>query len=153
MLEGIKKIFRDAVETDASKKADKEQELRVATCVLLVEAAMADHQLSGEESRKIFEVLKGQFNLSDEGVTELVQIATDEHARATDLWAFTRQINEALSREEKFEVMEMVWRVIYADGTMDKFEDYVAKRLHRLLRIDHPTFIQIKLKVKGEIEN
>ena len=28
-----------------------------------------------------------------------------------------------------------------------------APRLHRLLRIDHPTFIALKLKVKSELEN
>ena len=36
---------------------------------------------------------------------------------------------------------------------MDKFEDYMTKKLHRLLRIDHATFIAAKLKVKREIED
>jgi uncharacterized tellurite resistance protein B-like protein len=152
MLDSLRRIFG----ADSEKRepfAKTEAELRMATCALLVETAMADDNLSPEEFQKIVQVLKGRFDLTDAGVHELIEAAREEHRKSTDVWSFASQVNEALTREQKFEVMEMIWKVVYADGTMDKFEDYMAKKLHRLLRIDHPTFIALKLKVKSELEN
>jgi len=152
MLDSLRRIFgADSEKMEPSAKT--EAELRMATCALLVETAMADDNLSPEEFQKIVQVLKGRFDLTDAGVHELIEAAREEHRKSTDVWSFASQVNEALTREQKFEVMEMIWKVVYADGTMDKFEDYMAKKLHRLLRIDHPTFIALKLKVKSELEN
>ncbi|MFQ5691563.1 MAG: TerB family tellurite resistance protein [Nitrospinota bacterium] len=151
MLESLKKVFVGAGGARPPKGGGGKEDLRVATCALLLEAALANDEMSADEFQKIVEVLKDRFGLTDPAVNDLVETAKEEHARSTDLWSFAQQVNQALTREQKFEVMEMVWRVIYADGTMDQFEDYVAQRLHRLLRIDHKTFIALKLKVKSEM--
>ena len=152
MLDSLRRIFGadpQKAETSAKTKA----ELHMATCALLVETAMADDNLSPEEFQKIVQVLKGRFNLTVAGVHDLIEAAREAHRKSTDVWSFANQVNEALTQKQKFEVMEMIWKVVYADGTMDKFEDYMTKKLHRLLRIDHPTFIALKLKVKSELEN
>ena len=151
MLDTLRRIFgADSEKREPSAKA--EAELRMATCGLLVETAMADDNLSSEEFQKIVQVLKGRFDLTDAGVHDLVEAAREARRKSTDVWSFAAQMNEALTRERKFEVMEMIWKVVYADGTMDKFEDYMTKKLNRLLRIDHKTFIALKLKVKSELE-
>ena len=46
--------------------------------------------------------------------------------------------------------MEGVWRLIYADGTLDKFEDSIARQLATLLRLSHREAIACKLLVLGE---
>lgn len=154
MLETLKRALRSATGGgDSSKPAGREDELRLATCALLIETAMADDDLSEEEFDKIVQVMRERFELDDGAIHALIETAKEEHRKATDVWSFANQINETLTRGQKIEVMEMIWRVVYADGTMDKFEDYMTKKLHRLLRIDHATFIAAKLKVKHEIED
>jgi uncharacterized tellurite resistance protein B-like protein len=49
--------------------------------------------------------------------------------------------------------MEGVWRVIYADGTLDKFEDALARQLATLLRLDHQDVIERKMKVLNEVRS
>jgi uncharacterized tellurite resistance protein B-like protein len=44
----------------------------------------------------------------------------------------------------------MVWRVVYADGKVDKYEEYLMRKLSFLLNIDHRKMIEAKLKVKYE---
>jgi uncharacterized tellurite resistance protein B-like protein len=44
--------------------------------------------------------------------------------------------------------MEMIWEAIYSDGTLDKYENYIAHKLRHLLNLDHTKFIDFKLKVK-----
>ncbi len=131
-------------------KEDKEIKLKTATCVILLEAATADDTFSEEEQKKVIEILKTRFRMSDEEVKELIDESDTARAEATDLWYFTNLINENLDNEEKYELMELVWEVIYSDGTLDKFENYVAHKLFNMLRIDHSKFIELKLKVKNE---
>jgi len=150
MLGVFKNIF------DGSNKeqndGDRELKLRVATCVLLLEAATADSNFSSEEQEKIIQVLKSRFQMDDTSVKELIDKSTMEKKNSTDLWYFTNLINENLDNEEKYDLMELVWEVIYSDGTLDKFENYIAHKLLNMLNLDHSRFIELKMKVKNEVE-
>jgi uncharacterized tellurite resistance protein B-like protein len=151
MLGVFKKIF------DAPKKQESAQErvekLEVATSVILLEAATADSHFSEEEQQKIIEILKSRFHMNEESVKELIEKSEHEREESTDLWYFTNILNENLSTEEKYNLMEQVWEVIYSDGTLDKFENYVARKLLNMLNLDHSKFIELKMKVKGELES
>ena len=74
-----------------------------------------------------------------------------ERDQSTDLWYFTKIINENLSNDEKYSLMEQVWEVIYSDGTLDKFENYIAHKLLNMLNLDHSKFIDLKMKVKSDL--
>ena len=131
---------------------DRELKLRVATCVLLLEAATADSNFSSEEQEKIIQILKSRFQMDDTSVKELIDKSTMEKKNSTDLWYFTSLINENLDNEEKYDLMELVWEVIYSDGTIDKFENYIAHKLLNMHNLDHSRFIELKMKVKNEVE-
>ena len=150
MLGVFKNIF------DGSNKeqndGDRELKLRVATCVLLLEAATADSNFSSEEQEKIIQILKSRLQMDDTSVKELIDKSTMGKKNSTDLWYFTNLINENLDNEEKYDLMELVWEVIYSDGTLDKFENYIAHKLLNMLNLDHSRFIELKMTVKNEVE-
>ncbi|MGB3729095.1 MAG: TerB family tellurite resistance protein [Thermodesulfobacteriota bacterium] len=150
MLGAFKKIFNGS-RKEASAE-DRELKLKVATSVILLEAATADSNFSVEEQEKIVEILKSRFQMSDESVKELIDESENERKNSTGLWYFTNIINENLNNEEKYNLMELVWEVIYSDGTLDKFENYIAHKLLKMLNIDHSKFIELKMKVKNETE-
>jgi uncharacterized tellurite resistance protein B-like protein len=50
--------------------------------------------------------------------------------------------------EEKLQIIENVWRIAYADGRLDKHEDYLVHKLATLLRLSHKQLIEAKLKAK-----
>ncbi|MEQ9619432.1 MAG: TerB family tellurite resistance protein [Deltaproteobacteria bacterium] len=151
MLSVFKKFF-DGSSGNAGgmEKEDRGAKLRTATCVLLLEAATADNNFSPEEQKKVIEILQKRFQMSDTEVGELIDESKKAREDATDLWYFTNLINESLTKEEKYDLMELVWEVIYSDGTLDKFENYIAHKLFNMLRIDHSKFIELKMKVKNE---
>lgn len=151
MLGVFKKLFQESDEPDSALRGDRDLKLKTATCVVLLEAATADDNFSEEEQGKVIEILKTRFQMTDEAVQELITESKKVRKDATDLWYFTNLINENLSTEEKYDLMEQVWEVIYSDGTLDKFENYVAHKLFNMLRIDHSKFIELKLKVKNEL--
>ena len=150
MLGTFKKIFDGSPKQESAE--DKELKLKVATSVILLEAATADSHFSTEEQDKIIEILKNRFRMDDEAVKELIDESEHEREESTDLWHFTNLINENLNKDEKYSLMEEVWEVIYSDGTLDKFENYIAHKLLNMLNLDHSKFIELKMKVKNETQ-
>ena len=118
----------------------------------MLEAATADDTFSDTEQKKVIEILKSRFGMTDEAVKELIDESKRARQNEADMWYFTNLINQNLSNEEKYELMEEVWEVIYSDGTLGEFENYVAQKLYRMLNIDHSKFIELKMKVKNEIQ-
>ena len=150
MLGVFKKIFDGSGKKRAISPEEKELRLRTATCVLLLEAATADHNFSPEEQEKVIGILKSKYDMTDQAVRELIEESERAREDATDLWYFTNMINENMDNDEKYRLMELVWEVIYSDGTLDKFENYIAHKLQNMLNLDHSTYIEIKMKVKNE---
>jgi uncharacterized tellurite resistance protein B-like protein len=149
MLGLFKRVFNQTAQSSTFEE-DSQERLAIATCVVLLEAATADSQFSEQESRRIISILQDRFQMTDSSVNELIEASKREREDSPGLWHFTNRINETLSIEEKYELMEMVWRVIYSDGTLDSFENYVAHKLLNLLNLDHSKFIELKLKVKND---
>ena len=149
MLDIFKRIFEEDQESAIREhKIDKQGKLKIAACVILLEAVTADSILSDQELHMIIDLLKTKYNMTDEQVNELIETSKKERESSTDLWYFTNLINENLSIDEKYDLMEMIWEVIYSDGTLDKYENYIAHKLLNLLNLDRSKFIQLKLKVK-----
>ena len=147
MVRKILKLLQSEQSPVASQRFTRVQ---VATCALLLEVAHSDGRYHVTEARLVHDLLSGMFSLPADAIAELVELARDHQQNSTDLFQFAREINAHFSPEEKLAVMEGVWRIIYADGTLDKFEDALARQLALLLRLSHREAIACKIKVLEE---
>ena len=150
MIGVMKKFFQQDATPDKVeiKEEDRAERIQVATCALLLEVANSDDEFSDIERDNIIQILEKDFKLSDEYAKELMELSDKEREESIDLWHFTNLINEHYSIEEKIKIIEMVWKVIYADGKMDKHEDHLAHKLSNLLKLTHKQLIDAKLKVR-----
>jgi len=148
MLHIVKRFF-SKIEKDSPKTTDQatDHDLRVATCALLVEIARIDQEFTREEMETLISILKEKYGLAKEHADALIQEAEKELEESVDLWQFARLINENYSNEEKIEIVETLWRIVYVDGKMDKYEHYLMNKLKNLLRLSHDQLIDAKLKV------
>ena len=137
--------FNDIARRAARRKT--EHDLRVATCALLLEMAHIDETFTQEELETILTILKEKYGLSQEHADALVAEADKELAESVDLWRFARLINENYTIDEKLEIIEILWQMVYVDGKMDKYEHYLMNKLKNLLRLSHDQLIDVKLKV------
>jgi len=131
--------------------ADHEKRVQVAACVLLLEAAHSDYECTDAELAHVLETMKTRFDISGDYARELVDLAREEREHNVDLFAFTRQVNEKFSREEKLEVLEAVWRIIHMDGKLSKYEDHYVRKLTGLLRLYHEDMIETKIRAREHI--
>jgi len=149
MIDLVKKFFSKRSHDDSShQRRQRPHDIRIATCALLLEMSNIDGEFSALERESITSILKRNFDLSDEHATAILEASNEELKGSIDIWQFTNCINQNYSIEEKIRVVEMVWDVVYADGRLDKHEDYLVHKLATLLRLTHKQLIDAKLKVK-----
>lgn len=130
--------------------AQPHERIHVATAALLLEMAHTDEEFHQMEEVLIRDILQRKFSLPQEAVSELLQLAQRERQQSLDLFQFAREINQNFSPAEKLEIMETLWRIIYADGVLDKYEDYLVRKLATLLRLSHREMIDAKLRILDE---
>ncbi len=148
MLDFINKVFGVPGEPDSTdSKQVQAHDIRIATCALFLEMAQIDGEFSEKERKRILEILKEEYDLSEEVAVELTEAAEKERKDSIDLWKFTNLINENYSEAEKIRVVEFLWKLVYADGKLEQHEDYLIHKLATLLEIRHDQLIEVKLRV------
>jgi uncharacterized tellurite resistance protein B-like protein len=153
MLDLVKRYFTKNIENGpASTRQEDTRRIMVATCALLLEIAVIDGEFSADEQKVILSILKNDYNMSDNEAASIIDAAQTEREHSIDLWRFTKLINQNFSEEERVHVIELVWKVIYADGRLDGHEDHLVHGLAVLLRLSHSQLIEAKLRVKGTMQ-
>jgi uncharacterized tellurite resistance protein B-like protein len=127
-------------------------DIRVATCAVFLELASIDDEFSEEERQQILSMMQDEYGVSREHAVALAEAANRQLAESIDVWQFTNQINESYTEDEKMRVVELLWRLVYADGKLDAHEDYLMHKLGKLLRLQHKQLIAAKLRVLHEDE-
>ena len=133
-----------------SNKYSSETQLQVATCALFLEIANSDDDFSIEEKTFIEETMRDKFNLDDELVEELLALATQQTEESVSLYEFTDIINKSYGRDAKLIIIKYLWRLVYADGKLDKYEEYFMRTISKNLHLEHSDMIAAKLEAKEE---
>lgn len=133
---------------EEESKDDLEKKLKVAACVLILEIAKSDYEFSGRERKAVHDILKNNLEVAEEEIEDILRIAEQERSENVDLYEYTRLINQNYSFEDKQQLVEMFWKIIYADGILDQYEDHLVHKLTGLLHLTHEDLIAAKLKQK-----
>ncbi len=143
MLEGIKAFFSEVFEqTDVDvEKTDPKQ---LAAAALMIEIATIDEHFDATEIQALVKELQRQFGLDSETLHQLIDIARKESDQSTSLYQFTRCVNDEFSHQEKFDLLIGMWRIAYADNNLDKYEEYMVRRVTDLIHVSHGDFIRAK---------
>jgi uncharacterized tellurite resistance protein B-like protein len=135
-----------------SAQGDGEQHTtQLAAAILLIEVSRADFEISDDEQKVISEVLTKQFSLSTNEAEKVLKYALDEHEVYTSSHAFIRLINEELEVQSKLDLLKGLWTVAYADGVLDKYEEYHIRKIADWLYLSHSDFIRVKHQVMREL--
>ncbi len=120
---------------EPSGSGDEGDQVQLAAAALLVEAAHIDDKLDSRERAVIDGILERRFKLTPAAARQLVIAAEALRERSTQLFRFTHIINERFSLEQRIELIEMLWEVVYADGTVDALEDTLLRRVGGLIYV------------------
>ena len=117
------------------------------TALLLIEISRADTEVDDAELAMIASAIKSSSTSLDTQEIESIIVTAKRDAETTISFRdHIRQINKGFSREQKLALIEQMWRVAYADGDLDKYEEYTIRKLSDLLYVEHHEFIRAKLR-------
>jgi len=153
MIRAFQRLFESTVATAAraAEVEEREHGYHVATAALLVEVMRADYEVRADEREAVLRALDAAFDdLSPEETRDLLARAEERADDATSLYEFTQHINRQLGPEQKAHVVELLWRVAWADGDLDKYEEHLVRRIADLIHVPHSVFIRMKHKARGE---
>ena len=148
MLRALKDLF-DSIAAPTAASTTTEHTLELATAVLLVEVMRADPALGAEERLAVVEALRAHFRLADDELARLVELAEEKARGSNDFFQFTNVINDRFSHEQKVKMVEYMWQVAYADGTLDANENHLISKVAGLLHVTHGEYIAAKLHARG----
>ena len=134
MLKAIRRIFVPEGEGPAVPAHERRQ-LQLAVAVLLHEARRADPAEAGEESAAAELALAELFGL-DRG--ESAALLAQGRARAEQLTSFYAPlsiIKREFDQPERIRLVEHLWRISFADGQLNLYEDHYVRKIAHLLYV------------------
>jgi uncharacterized tellurite resistance protein B-like protein len=135
MINRIRSLFASMDSPDAPELGQGDTDKRLAAAVLLVEAAAIDGEFGDQERAAMNEILTKEFDLNGEELETLVAEAAKVQSESNQLLRFTRAIKDAYPLEERVKVIEMLWKIVYADGILHDYEANLVRRVCGLLYV------------------
>lgn len=151
MIGNLKKMFEATFGgAPAAGALARLEPIQLLTATLLIELTRADFDSSQEEVAMAKRLLAARYGLDAQAVQTLVDQATARAEQAVSLHEFTHRINQELAPEEKAHVVEMLWRLSFADERLDKHEEQLIRRVAGLLHVPDRELLRLREQVKAE---
>ena len=143
MFKKITTLF-ESLTAKESEKPDPERLSYLAATALMIELSRADNSIDQQEIQTIIAIATDTFGLSDDEAADILSEAKLKNAEAISLYEFTDTINQNFNKEQKYNLIRNIWRVAYADKTIDAHEDYLVRKIADLIYVSHADFIKAK---------
>jgi len=126
---------------------NKDNDLK-KVAALLIYAAKIDENYSEKEEKIIYQALL-KIGANDENIKKIIEEGKKIEENSNQILEFTKEVKN-MSEENKVEIIETLWRIIYSNKVADIYETSLMRRLAGLLYIDDKIMGDIKEKIKEE---
>ena len=147
MLTQLKELF--AAPESRPVPGFERRHLQVAVAALLHEARRADYHAGDDEYAVAQHALVELFGLGKE---RCVAVLEEGRARAEQLHSFyapVTVIKRDFSLEERMRLVEHLWRVAYANGKLDPYEDHYVRKIAHLLHVPNTQSMLARNRARG----
>ena len=151
MLKGIKSFFEEHLQPEITDGKANAEGIEYATAALLIELANSDFAEDPLERQLILAMLQDTFELAETDLEELVTLAESGTSDANDLYQFTSLVNDHYTNDQKILLLENFWKVAYADGRLDKYEELFIRKVAGLINLPPSEFAKTKHRVKQSL--
>ena len=136
----FKKIF--------NKKKEISNNKNILVAALLIHAAKIDENYTDAEKKIIKKALMELNSTSSDQTEDLIKLAEKKEEESNQIVEFTKEIKK-YSMEFRLKIIEVIWKIVYSDGTSDDYESNLIRRICGLLYISGKDNGIIKTKIKN----
>ena len=140
----LKNFFKKKEEKDPNNK-------NILIIALLIHAAKIDQNYTENEKKIIKNVIVDLNEINSNQADELLKLAEEKEKESNQIIGFTKEIKK-YSMEFRLKIIEMLWKIVYSDGSSDSYESNLIRRVCGLLYISDIDNGTIKLKVKNSLK-
>ena len=115
---------------------------------LLIHAARIDENYSETEKKIIKNSLMNLLNINSDEAEKLIIEAEMKEEESNQIVEFTKEVKK-YSMESRLKIIEVIWKIVYSDGTSDSYESNLIRRICGLLYVSDKDNGIIKTKVKN----
>ena len=137
----LKNFFKKKEKEDTNNK-------NVLIVALLIHAAKIDENYTEDEKKIIKKTIMELNKISSNQADEVLKLAEKKEEESNQIVEFTKEIKK-YSMEFKLKIIEIIWKIVYSDGTSDNYESNLIRRICGLLYISDKDNGIIKTNVKN----
>jgi uncharacterized tellurite resistance protein B-like protein len=123
--------------------------LQVAVAALLHEARRADYHPGDDEYAVARAALAEMFGLSGEQCDAVLGEGRARAEQLTSFYAPVSVIKRDFSLEARIRLVEHLWRVAYANGKLDPYEDHYVRKIAHLLYVPNTQSMLARNRARG----
>jgi len=136
MLGALRKLFDESEGAASGAVPERERRsLQIAVASLLHEATRVDLNDAPEEHALAERALTSLFELSPADATALLEEGRERAKRLTSYYAPVSIIKRAFDLPKRVLLIEHLWRIAYADGRLNQYEDHFVRKVAHLLYV------------------
>ena len=129
---------------------DKPKNLELISLCLAFEVANADNNIDEREQKLFLEKIKETIDLSVLTDKEIFDIIKEESLNSISFYDMIKDINNSLNKDEKIDVLKLLWEIAYADEILDVEEEKIIRRSAEMLGIKPSIVLQTKEEFKKQ---
>ena len=137
-------MFKKFFEKKNKENADN---TNILIAALLIHAAKIDDNYTNAEKEIIKKALINLNAITPNEAEELLLQAEKKEQESNQIIEFTKEIKNK-SMEFRLKIIEILWKIVYSDGTSGSYESNLIRRLCGLLYVSDKDSGIIKLKVR-----
>jgi uncharacterized tellurite resistance protein B-like protein len=149
VIDRIKAYFNNTMNAAArDSEKTRSHKTHLAAAALMIEVLKSDFEHRDEEWMALRHALENDLDLSPEEIDSIVDLADAEVEHAVSLHGFTRCIVDSYTMPERITLIEMLWRVAWADKVLSDHEQHMMRKISSLLYIPHKDYIAAKQRAR-----
>ena len=149
MLKAIRRLLDEAPLDPHAMPAHERRHLQLAVAVLVHEARRADYAEGSEESAPAEEALAEMFGLGPRESAELLAQGRERAHQLNSFYAPVSVIKRDFTMEERVRLIEHLWRVTFAGGRLDLYEDHYVRKIAHLLYVPNTQSMLARNRAKA----
>lgn len=153
MLDAIRRFVADLTSDASEETLDDDAGLRLAAAAILYHVIAVDGVVSDDERESLRSVLREEYDLDESEADELLDRARTADLEAVDFYGFTSTLKQRLDEAGRRKLIELMWRMVFADGRADEFEDNIVWRVAELLGVPARDRVLLKKAARGTAED
>ena len=140
----LKNLFKKQKKENSNYK-------NILITALLIHAAKIDENYTEIEKKIIIKAIMQLNEINFDEAEKLLKLAEKKEEESNQIVEFTREIKK-YPMEFRLKIIEMLWKIVYSDGSSDSYESNLIRRVCGLLYVPDKESGEIKLKVKNSLK-